>query len=202
MQRYIVGIAGGSGSGKSTFVSGLKEVLGEHCTIIEHDAYYKPHDDLTYDERTKINYDEPDAFDWDLFIEQLEALREGKSIEAPVYDYSRHTRSDKTKIIDSSPIILLDGLLLFHDERIAEICDLKIFIDTDADTRILRRALRDIKERGRTLESVTVQYFDTVKPMYEKYIEPTKKKADIILPNGGKNPLAIDMVAIFLMKMI
>lgn len=202
MQRYIVGIAGGSGSGKSTFVSGLKEVLGEHCTTIEHDAYYKPHDDLTYDERTKINYDEPEAFDWDLFIEQLQALREGKSIEAPVYDYSHHTRSDKTRIINSSPIILLDGLLLFHDERIAKICDLKIFIDTDADTRILRRALRDIKERGRTLESVTVQYFDTVKPMYEKYIEPTKKKADIILPNGGKNPLAIDMVASFLKKMI
>lgn len=198
MKTYIVGIAGGSGSGKSTFVGGLKEVLGDKCIIIEHDAYYKPHDDLEYEERTKINYDEPDAFDWELFIEQLESLRDGKSIEAPVYDYTRHTRSSETKIIEPSNIILLDGLLLFHDERIANLCDLKIFIDTDADTRILRRALRDIKERGRTLESVTMQYFDTVKPMYEKYIDPTKKKADIILPNGGKNPLAVDMVASFL----
>ena len=202
MNAFIVGIAGGSGSGKSAFVSGLKQILGEDCTVIEHDAYYKQHNDMTYEQRSKINYDEPDAFDGDLFVEHLTMLRDGKAIDSPVYDYTIHNRSKKIKRIYPSKIILLDGLLLFHDERVANACDLKIFVDTDADTRILRRALRDIRERGRTLESVTNQYFETVKPMYEKYIEPTKKKADIIIPNGGMNPMAVEMVTTFLKKLI
>lgn len=202
MSAFIVGIAGGSGSGKSTFVSGLKQILGEDCTVIEHDAYYKQHNDMTYEQRSKINYDEPDAFDGDLFVEHLTMLRDGKAIDSPVYDYTIHNRSKEIKRIYPSKIVLLDGLLLFHDERVANACDLKIFVDTDADTRILRRALRDIRERGRTLESVTNQYFETVKPMYEKYIEPTKKKADIIIPNGGMNPMAVEMVTTFLKKLI
>ncbi len=202
MGSFIVGIAGGSGSGKSTFVSGLRQILGDQCTVIEHDAYYKQRSDLTYEERSKINYDEPDAFDSDLFVEHLMMLRDGNEILSPVYDYTVHNRSKEVKRIKPSKIILLDGLLLFHDERVANACDLKIFVDTDADTRILRRALRDIKERGRTLESVTTQYFETVKPMYEKYIDPTKKKADIIIPNGGMNPIAVEIVTTFLKKLI
>ncbi len=201
-KSFIVGIAGGSGSGKSTFVNGLRQVLGGDCTVIEHDAYYRARNDLTYEERCKINYDEPDAFDNELFVEHLMMLRDGSEVLSPVYDYTIHNRSKETKLIKPSKIILLDGLLLFHDERVAKACDLKIFIDTDADTRILRRALRDIKERGRTLESVTAQYFDTVKPMYEKYIDPTKKKADVIIPNGGMNPMAVEMVTTFLKKLI
>lgn len=197
---YIVGIAGGSGSGKSTLVSYLKGVLGENMTVISHDDYYKAHDEMSYEERSQINYDEPDAFDNELFITQLEALRNGKEVTAPIYDYSVHNRSRRTQIIKPNKIIVLDGILLFHSKKVLELCDLKVFIDTDADTRVLRRALRDIKERGRTLESVTKQYFDTVKPMYEKYVEPTKKFADVIVPNGGKNPVAVEMIATMLFE--
>ncbi len=202
MGSYIVGVAGGSGSGKSTFVEGLKAVLGDKVTIIGHDNYYRERTDLSYAERCLINYDEPKAFDNELFIEHLKLLKEGIAVDAPLYDYTVHNRKEETVRIEPAKVILLDGIMLFEEPRVLELCDLKIFIDTDADTRILRRAMRDINERGRTLSSVVAQYLETVKPMYEKYVEPTKKHADIVLPNGGMNKKAIDMVCRYLMEVV
>ena len=202
MGSYIVGVAGGSGSGKSTFVDGLKAVLGNNATVIGHDNYYRERSDLSYAERCLINYDEPKAFDNELFIEHLRLLKDGVAVDAPLYDYTIHNRKEVTTHIEPAKIILLDGIMLFEEPRVLELCDLKIFIDTDADTRILRRAMRDINERGRSLSSIVSQYLETVKPMYEKYVEPTKKHADIVLPNGGMNKNAIDMVANYLLDIV
>ena len=189
-----IGIAGGTGSGKTTITRLLSERFGKDVSVIYYDNYYKAHDDLTYDERAKINYDCPDAFDTELFLEDVAKLKRGEDVLCPVYDYTVHNRSNQTLLIKSAPVILLEGILLLSDERIRDLLDIKIFVDTDADVRILRRIMRDVKERKRSLESVVEQYLTTVKPMHELYVEPSKKNAHIIVPEGGKNLIALEMI--------
>ena len=193
MKPYIIGIAGGSGSGKSTFAKRIKEAFPEQVSLISCDNYYLPHDDLTLEERVNLNYDAPYALEFDLMVRHLEALRNGQAAQCPVYDFTRHTRSDAVMEIAPRPIILIDGILIFHDPDLRECMDLKIYVETDADERILRRARRDMQERGRDLESVIHQYLSTVKPMHNAYVEPTKVFADIIL-NGGQNEQAFVLV--------
>lgn len=189
-----IGIAGGTGSGKTTITRLLIERFGKDVSVIYYDNYYKAHDDLTYDERAKINYDCPDAFDTELFLEDVAKLKRGEDVLCPVYDYTVHNRSNQTLLIKSAPVILLEGILLLSDERIRNLLDIKIFVDTDADVRILRRIMRDVKERKRSLESVVEQYLTTVKPMHEMYVEPSKRYANIIIPEGGHNMVAVNML--------
>lgn len=193
MKPYIIGIAGGSGSGKSTFAKRLKEAFPNHVALISCDNYYLPHDELPLEERAQLNYDAPEALEFDLMVRHLEALKNGQSALCPVYDFTRHTRSNAVTEIESRPIILIDGILIFHDPALRACMDLKIYVETDADERILRRARRDMRERGRDLDSVIQQYLSTVKPMHNTYVEPTKVFADIIL-NGGKNKQAFLLV--------
>ncbi len=190
----IIGIAGGTGSGKTTLARNISESFGNRISVIRHDDYYKDNSHLSFGERTKLNYDHPNAFDTKLLLEHLDALKQGKAIECPIYDYKIHNRTNKTKTILPSPVILLDGILVFESEEILKRLDLKIFVDTDADVRIIRRIMRDVKKRGRTLDSVVTQYLTTVKPMHEAFVEPSKKKADIIIPEGGRNPVAYGMI--------
>ena len=187
-----IGIAGGTGSGKTTITRLLSERFGKDVSVIYYDNYYKAHDDLTYDERAKINYDCPDAFDTELFLEDVAKLKRGEDVLCPVYDYTVHNRSNQTLLIKSAPVILLEGILLLSDERIRDLLDIKIFVDTDADVRILRRIMRDVKERKRSLESVVEQYLTTVKPMHEMYVEPSKRYANIIIPEGGHTMVAVN----------
>lgn len=189
-----IGIAGGTGSGKTTITRLLSERFDKDVSVIYYDNYYKAHDDLTYEERAKINYDCPDAFDTDLFLEDVAKLKRGEDVLCPVYDYTVHNRSNQTLLIKSAPVILLEGILLLSDERIRKLLDIKIFVDTDADVRILRRIMRDVKERKRSLESVVEQYLTTVKPMHEMYVEPSKRYANIIIPEGGHNMVAVNML--------
>lgn len=189
-----IGIAGGTGSGKTTITRLLSERFGKDVSVIYYDNYYKAHDDLTYDERAKINYDCPDAFDTELFLEDVAKLKRGEDVLCPVYDYTVHNRSNQTLLIKSAPVILLEGILLLSDERIRDLLDIKIFVDTDADVRILRRIMRDVKERKRSLESVVEQYLTTVKPMHEMYVEPSKRYANIIIPESGHNMVAVNML--------
>lgn len=190
----IIGIAGGTGSGKTTLTNRLKERFGDDVTVIYHDNYYKRHDEMTYEERCLLNYDHPDAFDTDLMIQHIRALKEGKSIECPVYDFTVHNRSDKTLLIKPTKVIIVEGILIFRNAYLREQMDIKIFVDTDADVRILRRILRDVKERGRSLESVVNQYLTTVKPMHEQFVEPSKRAADLIVLEGGQNLVALDIL--------
>lgn len=193
MKPYIIGIAGGSGSGKSTFAERLKTAFPNDISIISCDNYYLPHDELSLDERAKLNYDSPEALEFELMVSHLEELKNGKSALCPVYDFTKHTRSAEVTEIEPRPIILIDGILIFHDPALRECMDLKIYVETDADERILRRARRDMTERGRDLDSVINQYLSTVKPMHNTYVKPTKVFADIIL-NGGKNEQAFLLV--------
>lgn len=193
MKPYIIGIAGGSGSGKSTFAKRLKEAFPDRVSLISCDNYYLPHDELSLEERAQLNYDAPEALEFDLMVRHLEALKNGQSALCPVYDFTRHTRSDAFTEILPRPIILIDGILIFHDPSLRACMDLKIYVETDADERILRRARRDMRDRGRDLDSVIHQYLSTVKPMHNTYVEPTKVYADIIL-NGGKNEQAFVLV--------
>lgn len=196
MNNLIIGIAGGSGSGKTTLALRLKERFGEdEVRLISHDSYYKRHDELPYEERCKLNYDHPNAFDNDLLVKHLEMLKAGQKIECPVYDYTIHNRSDKVQIIAPAPVIIVEGILPFAEPALCSLFDYKIYVDTDADERILRRILRDVKERGRSLDSVVSQYRATVKPMHEAFVEPSKRNADIIVPNGGENGIAVEIVA-------
>ena len=190
----LIGIAGGTGSGKSTFADGLKSLFPNEITIISYDNYYKPQDHLSMDERVKTNYDCPDALDTDLLVKHLRMLHKGESVEIPNYDFCIHTRCSDFSTVVPTPIIIVDGILTFHDERLREMFDIKIFTDADADERILRRLRRDVRERGRDIDGVIAQYLGTVKPMHRIYVEPTKKYADIII-NGGKNATALDIVA-------
>lgn len=190
----IIGIAGGTGSGKSTLTRALKDEFGDEVTVITHDDYYKAHDDMTYDERAKLNYDCPEAFETSLMIEQLEALRRGEAIDCPVYDYTVHNRSPHTKRIEPSRVIIIEGILIFENQQLCDLMDIRIFVDTDADVRIVRRILRDVKERKRSLESVIDQYLTTVKVMHDRYVEPSKRNAHIIVPEGGHNIVAISMI--------
>lgn len=189
-----VGIAGGSGSGKTTLANELLEAFGDDICIIHHDNYYRAHDDLTYEERSKLNYDHPDSFETSLMIEHLDLLKQGRTIHCPVYDYTKHNRSNEVVEIESRPVILVEGILIYTDPKLVEQMDIKVFVDTDADIRLGRRVLRDTQERGRSVESVVNQWQDTVKPMYEKFVEPSKKFADIIVPEGGHNFVALDLL--------
>lgn len=193
MQPYIIGIAGGSGSGKSTFAQRLKEAFPDQVALISCDNYYLPHDELSLEERAELNYDAPEALEFDLMVRHLEQLRSGEAAQCPVYDFTRHTRSDAVTEVLPRPVILIDGILIFHDPALRACMDLKIYVETDADERILRRARRDMRDRGRDLDSVIHQYLSTVKPMHNTYVEPTKVFADIIL-NGGKNKQAFLLV--------
>ncbi len=190
----IIGIAGGTGSGKTTLTNRLKAQFGDDVTVIYHDNYYKCNDHLSYEQRCQLNYDHPDAFDTDLMIEHIKMLREGKSIDCPVYDFTVHNRSDQVVTIYPTKVIIIEGILIFQNPQLREMMDIKIFVDTDADVRILRRILRDVKERGRSLESVVNQYLTTVKPMHEQFVEPSKRKADIIVLEGGNNVVALDIL--------
>ena len=193
MKPYIIGIAGGSGSGKSTFAARIKKAFPTQVSLVSCDNYYLPHDDLPLEERAHLNYDAPEALEFDLMVKHLEQLKNGQAALCPVYDFTQHTRSDKVTEIKPRPIILIDGILIFHDESLRNCMDLKIYVETDADERILRRARRDMLERGRDLDSVIDQYLSTVKPMHNTYVKPTKVFADIIL-NGGKNEQAFMLV--------
>ncbi len=193
MDCIIIGIAGGTGSGKSTFTNRLRDRFGDNITVIYHDNYYKRHDDIPFEERKKLNYDHPDALETDLLIEHIKRLRNGESIECPVYDYTVHNRSDKTVRIDPRKIILIEGILLLADPRLRSLLDIKIYVEADADERILRRILRDVKERGRDIDNIVEQYLTTVKPRHYLYVEPTRATADIVI-NSGMNDVAFDIV--------
>lgn len=190
----VIGVAGGTGSGKTTLVKALVNRFGDNITVLSHDNYYKRHDELSYEERTKLNYDHPDAFDTELMIQDLKALKRGETIHCPVYDYAIHNRTEETVEIKPTKVVIVEGILIFQNKELRELLDIKIFVETDADVRILRRALRDVEERGRSLESVVNQYLTTVKPMHEQFVEPTRKFADIIVLEGGHNLVALDMI--------
>ncbi len=190
----ILGIAGGTGSGKTTITRKLIQRFGGDVSVIHHDNYYKAHHDMPYEERAKLNYDHPDSFDTDLLIEDLKKLKKGRAITCPVYDYSIHDRTDKTITIRPTRVVIVEGILIFESRELCEQMDIKIYVDTDADVRILRRIVRDVRDRGRSLESVINQYLTTVKPMHEQFVEPSKRRADIIIPEGGHNQVALDMV--------
>lgn len=189
----IIGIAGGTGSGKSTFTNRLKEQFKDDVAVIYHDNYYKRQDEIPFEERKKVNYDHPDSLETDLMLTHLQMLKEGKTVDCPVYDYSRHNRSDKTIRIEPKKIILAEGILLLADKRIRDLLDIKIYVEADADERILRRIVRDVKERGRDLDNIVDQYLTTVKPMHYLYVEPTRAMADIVI-NSGMNNVAFDIV--------
>lgn len=190
----IIGIAGGTASGKSTFAKNIDLKYKDKLTILSHDFYYKDRQDLTFEERTKINYDHPNAFDTDLLIEHLKLLKQGKSIEHPVYSYTKHARESYTEISNPSRVIIVEGILIFENKELRDLMDIKIFIDADSDTRLSRRIVRDVEDRGRSLSNILEQYFTTVKPMHEQFVEPSKKFADIIVPQGGENTVALNMV--------
>ncbi len=191
----IIGVTGGSGSGKTSVSRAIFDQLhGHSLMMLQEDSYYKSQDDIPFEERTKVNYDHPNAFDTDLLIEQLEDLLSWKTIEIPVYDYAAHTRSKEVVVQEPREVIIVEGILTLNDARLRDLMDIKIFVDTDDDIRIIRRIQRDIEERGRTLQSVIDQYLETVKPMYHQFIEPSKRYADIIVPEGGENQVAIDLL--------
>ena len=195
MDNYLViGIAGGSGSGKTTLMKNLVGRFGDVGTVLSHDNYYKRHDELPYEERCKLNYDEPGAFDTDLMVQQLGLLRQGVAIDCPVYDFTVHNRSNETIHVVPKKVIIVEGILIFENEALRNLMDIRIFVDTDADIRLCRRVKRDVNKRGRTLESVLTQYQETVKPMHEKYVEPSKKYANLVVLEGGKNLVALDMI--------
>ena len=191
---FVVGVAGGSGSGKTTLTENLVQQFSDHICVVHHDNYYKPHDDLPFEARTKLNYDCPDAFETPLLAQQLRQLRQGQSVDCPTYDYAHHTRAKATVRLVPQPVILLEGILIFAEPELCDLMDLKVFVDTDADVRLARRMLRDLEERGRSVRSVIDQWQDTVKPMHEKYVEPSKGNADIIIPHGGRNSVALDLI--------
>ena len=193
-KSLVIGIAGGSGSGKTTLLKNIIQTFGPAITVISHDNYYKRHDELTYEERCKLNYDEPAALETELMVQQLDQLRQGQEILCPVYDFTVHNRSDETILIKPEKVIIVEGILIFENKALRDLMDIKIFVDADADIRICRRIKRDVNKRGRSLESVILQYQETVKPMHEKYVEPCKKYADIVVPEGGKNLVALAMI--------
>ena len=194
MKSLVICICGGSGSGKTTVANRLMEAFPDEAVLLSMDFYYRRNDHLTFEERCKINYDHPDSLETELMIEHLKALKEGKAVTVPQYDFTVHNRSDKVLVLEPRPIIIVEGILLFTDNTLVNLMDIRVYVDTDADVRILRRARRDIDERGRTLESVMNQYLATVKPMHEQFVEPTKKKAQIIVPEGGRNNVAVEML--------
>ena len=189
----FIGIAGGTGSGKSTFTNRLKEAFGDRVSVVYYDNYYRCRDDLPFEERKKINYDHPDAFETDLMIKHIRALKDGQEVECPVYDYTVHNRSGKTILIRPADVILVEGIMVLQNEELRKLLDIKVYVEADADERILRRVIRDVKERGRDIEGIAKQYLTTVKPMHYLYVEPTRAMADIVI-NSGLNDVAFDLV--------
>ena len=190
----VIGIAGGTGSGKTTITRKLMQRFGADVSVIYHDNYYNAHHNMPYEERAKLNYDHPDAFDTDQLIEAVRALKKGRSVICPVYDYSIHDRSEKTVTVKPAKVVIVEGILIFENKELCSLMDIKVFVDADADVRILRRIVRDVRDRGRSLESVVNQYLSTVKPMHERYVEPSKRNADIIVPEGGHNRVALELL--------
>lgn len=190
----VIGIAGGTGSGKTTMIKRIKKEFNNEITILSHDFYYKKCSHLPFEEREKLNYDHPDAFETDLMVEHLKELKEGRSVERPVYDFVIHDRRDETIGVEPAKVIIVEGILIFEHKELLDLLDIKVFIDTDPDVRIIRRIMRDVRERGRSLDSVINQYLTTVKLMHEEFVEPSKKKADIIIPEGGYNVVALQML--------
>lgn len=190
----VIGIAGGTGSGKTTITRKIIQRFGDDVCVVHHDSYYKAHHDMPFEERCRLNYDHPNAFDTDMLIEAVRDLKAGKEVTCPVYDYTIHDRSDKTVIVKPAKVIIVEGILIFESRELCALMDIKIFVDADADERILRRIMRDVRDRGRSLDSVISQYLTTVKPMHEQFVEPSKKNADIIIPRGGHNTVALEMV--------
>lgn len=201
METVIIGIAGGTGSGKSTFTNRLKEAFGDDVAVLYHDNYYRAQDDIPFEERKKVNYDHPDAFETEFLLRQLKELKEGKSIRCPVYDYAQHNRSDKTVTVEPRKVILLEGILVLADEKLRNLLDIKVYVEADADERILRRVIRDVKERGRDIEGVANQYLTTVKPMHYLYVEPTRALADFVI-NSGMNQVAFEIVKNHIEKLL
>ena len=198
---YVIGVAGGTASGKTTIVKIIKEYFGEDIELIGHDCYYKAHDDMPYEERAKLNYDHPNSFDTERMVKDVLALKAGTTVERPVYDYSIHNRAKETVTVYPKRILMLEGILILESKELRDLMDLKIFVDTDADERLMRRITRDMVERARSIESILSQYRDTVKPMHQQFVEPSKKYADIIIPEGGRNKVAISILKHYL-KMI
>ena len=192
MGSIVIGVAGGSGSGKSTFTNRIKEYFGDDVVVLYHDNYYRRQDGVPFEQRVTVNYDHPDSLETELLVEHLKQLKEGKSIECPVYDYTKHNRSSEVIRIDPKPVILVEGILLLADPRVRDLLDIKVYVEADADERILRRISRDVEERGRDFNGIIKQYLTTVKPMHYLYVEPTRSKADIVI-NSGKNDIAFDL---------
>ena len=195
MEVTVIGVAGGTGSGKSTLVKRLQEAfVGDDVATLCHDYYYKAHPELTYEERTKLNYDHPQAFDTDMMVEHVRALKNNVPIEHPVYSFVEHNREAERVLVKPSRVLIIDGILIFENKELRDLMDIKVFVDTDADIRLARRIVRDVRERGRTMESVIKQYTTTVKPMHEEFVEPSKRYADVIIPEGGFNSVAVGML--------
>ncbi len=194
MDTMIIGIAGGTGSGKTTLTRKLMETFGDDVSVVYHDNYYKRHVGMTYEERAALNYDHPDSFDTDLMVSDLKKLAAGEVIHCPVYDYAIHNRSEETVEVRPTRVVIVEGILIFENKALRNLMDIKIFVDTDADVRILRRILRDVKERERSLDSVISQYLTTVKPMHEQFVQPSRQYADIVVLDGGYNLVALDMI--------
>ena len=190
----IIGVAGGTGSGKTSLTQAIAQRFGADVTVLNHDNYYRAHDEMPYEQRCQINYDHPDALETSLLVEHLRQLRAGQSIQCPVYDFSQHNRSRETVTVTPSRVIVVEGILIFAEPVLCDLMDIRIFVDTDADVRILRRIRRDVQQRGRSLDSVIDQYLATVKPMHEQFVEPSKRRADIIIPEGAHNPVALEMI--------
>ncbi|MGN0982565.1 MAG: uridine kinase [Candidatus Limivicinus sp.] len=190
----VIGIAGGTGSGKTTITKKLMQRFGGDVSVIYHDNYYKAHHNMSYEERSRLNYDHPDSFDTDLLIQAVKDLKAGRSVTCPVYDYTIHDRSDQVIVVKPAKVVIVEGILIFQSRELCQQMDIKIYVDTDADVRILRRIVRDVRDRGRSLDSVVNQYLSTVKPMHEQFVEPSKRNADIIIPEGGHNQVALEMV--------
>ena len=194
MKPLIIGIAGGTGSGKTTLVDRLKEQFGDDISVLAHDSYYAEHHDLSLEERRALNYDHPAAFDTDRMIQDLEDLKAGKTVQVPVYDYTVHDRLEETREVKPNKVILVEGILIFDNKALRDLLDIKLFVDTDADVRILRRIHRDVTERSRTLDTVMEQYLKTVKPMHEQFVQPSMRRADIVVLGGGHNLVALEMI--------
>lgn len=190
----VIGVSGGSASGKTTVANRIKDECGDSVELLSHDFYYLPHDDLPFEDRIKVNYDHPNAFDTERLINDIKQLKHLIKIERPVYSYKEHTRLAETVTVNPAKVIIVEGFMIFENAELRALMDIKIFVDTDADERLIRRIVRDVNERGRSLESVITQYTNTVKPMHEQFVEPYKKYADIIIPRGGMNDIAIDML--------
>ena len=196
----VLGVAGGSASGKTTIIKKLQDYFGEDIAVISHDAYYKAHPDMSFEERSKLNYDHPDSFESDRMAEDVRKLIKGNAIEMPVYDYVNHNRSTETVRVEPKNVIVMEGILILENKELRDLMDIKIFVDTDADERLMRRIQRDMIERGRSIESIITQYSETVKPMHEEFVEPSKKHADIIIPRGGENEAGLDMLITYMTK--